>query len=117
MNGNIYDHKEDWMRVAYLNMSEPNANCPSGFTQRQYNNIDHGVCGLPNSGVFIHTFWFASQGIHYNKMCGQLKGYQYQSPDSFGHGTNNIDFCYVGGISSTYMVVVHVNIFGHMQVV
>ena len=64
-----------WMRVGYLNMSEPNATCPSGLTQRQYNCIDHDVCGLPNSGVFSHTF-FSTQGIHYSKVCGQIRGYQ-----------------------------------------
>ena len=103
MEGDNCDSKGGWMRVAYLNMSEPNATCPSGFTQRQYNNIDHGVCGLPNgnSGAFMHTF-FSSQGIYYNKVCGQVRGYQYQSPDGFGDDNNIIDSCYVDGISITY---------------
>ena len=101
MEGSNCDGKGGWMRVAYLNMSEPNATCPPGLTKRQYNNIDHGVCGLPNSGVFSHTF-FSTQGIHYNKVCGQLRGYQYHSPDGFGHGNNNIESCYVDGISITY---------------
>ena len=101
MEGSNCDGKGGWMRVGYLNMSERNATCPSGLTQRQYNNIDHGVCGLPNSGAFSHTF-FSTQGIPYNKVCGQLRGYQYHSPDGFNDGSNNIDSCYVDGISITY---------------
>ena len=101
MEGSKSDGKGGWMRVAYLNMSEPNATCPSGLTQWQYNNIDHDVCGLSNLGVFSHTF-FSTQGIHYNKVCGQLRGYQYQFPDAFGNYNYNIDSCYVDGISITY---------------
>ena len=104
MEGSNCDGKGGWMRVGYLNMSEPNATCPPGLTQRQYNNIDHDVCGRPNLGAFSHTF-FSTQGIHYSKVCGQLRGYQYRAPDAFGLNgiaTNNIDSCYVDGISITY---------------
>ena len=99
MEGNNCDDKGGWMRVGYINMSESGATCPPGLTQQQYNNIDHDVCGLPNSGKFSHTF-FSTQGIGYSKVCGQLRGYQYRSPDAF-HG-NNIESCYVDGISITH---------------
>ena len=102
MEGSNCDGKGGWMRVAYLNMSEPNAICPPGVRQRQYNNIDHHVCGL--SDALTHAF-FSTQGIYYNKVCGQLRGYQYQAPDVFGLNginNNNIDSCYVDGISITY---------------
>ena len=99
MEGNNCDDKGGWMRVDYINMSESGATCPPSLTQQQYNNIDHDVCGLPNSGVFSHTF-LSTQGIGYSKVCGQLRGYQYQSPDAF-YG-NNIESCYVDGISITY---------------
>ena len=101
MEGSKCDGKGGWMRIGYLNMSEPGATCPPGLTQRQYNNIDHDVCGLPNSGVFSRTF-FSTQGIHYNKVCSQLRGYQYGTPDAFNINSNNIDSCYVDGISITY---------------
>ena len=101
MEGSNCDCKGGWMRVGYLNMSEPGANCLPGLTQRQYNNIDHDVCGLPNSGTFSHTF-FSTQGIHYNKVCGQLSGYQYRAPDGFNGKNVAIDSCYVDGISITY---------------
>ena len=99
MEGSNCDGKGGWMRVGYINMSESGATCPPGLTQQQYNNIDHDVCGLPNSGNFSYTF-FSTQGISYIKVCGQLRGYQYRSPDAFIG--NNIDSCYVDGISITY---------------
>ena len=101
MEGSNCDGKGGWMRVSYLNMSEPNATCFPGLTQQQYINIDHDVCGRPSSSLSGHTF-FSTQGIHYNKVCGQLRGYQYRSPDAFGINSNNIDSCYVDGISITY---------------
>ena len=70
MEGSNCDSKGGWMRVAYLNMSEPNAKCPPGVRQRQYNSIDHDVCGL--SDALTHAFFF-TQGIYYNNVCGQLK--------------------------------------------
>ena len=102
MGGSNCDGKGGWMRVGYLNMSEPGATCPLGLRQRQYNNIDHDVCGL--SDALTHAF-FSTRGIYYNKVCGQLRGYQYRAPDAFGLNginDNNIDSCYVDGISITY---------------
>ena len=101
MEGSNCDGKGGWMRVGYLNMSEPGATCPPDLMQRQYNNSDHDVCGRPNSGSFSHTF-FSTRGIHYNKVCGQLRGYQYRSPEAFSSNIINIDSCYVNGISITY---------------
>ena len=101
MEGGNCDGKGGWMRVGYLNMSQPNATCSFGLTQRQYNNIDHDVCGLSNSETFHHII-FSTQEIHYNNVCGQLRGYQHGSPDGFADGSNNIDSCYVNGISITH---------------
>ena len=82
-------------------MSEPNATYPSALTQQQYNNIDHDVCGCPNSGPSAQTF-FSTQGIHYNNVCGQLRGFQFGSPDGFRDGNKKIDSCYVDDISIAY---------------
>ena len=108
MEGSNCDGKGGWMRVGYLNMSEPNASCPPGLTLRQFNNIDHGVCGLSNYLTLGSTF-FSSQGNNYNEVCGQIRGYQYASPDGFPplYGSNaspNISNCntYVDGVTITY---------------
>ena len=60
-----------WMRVGYPNMTEPGATCPPGLTLRQFNNIDHGVCGRPMSSSVVYS----AHGAHYNKVCGQIRGY------------------------------------------
>ena len=61
MEGSNCDGVGGWMRVGYLNMSEPGATCPPGLTLRQFNNIDHGVCGRPMSSS---TFYLA-HGLYY----------------------------------------------------
>ena len=108
MEGSNCDGEGGWMRVGYLNMSEPGATCPPGLTLQLYSNIDHGVCGLSNGSTHATTF-FPSHAIQYNKICGQLRGYQYRSPDGFpplvsDTGSPNIDNCntYVDGVTITY---------------
>ena len=105
MEGSNCDGVGGWMRVGYLNMSEPGSTCPPGLTLRQFSNIDYGVCGRPMSSS---TFYLA-HGFYYSKVCGQLRGYQFYAPDGFPplHATNaipNIDNCntYVDGVSITY---------------
>ena len=109
MEGSNCDGKGGWMRVGYLNMSEPNATCPPELTLHQYNNIDHGLCSRPvsSSGSSASVF-FSTYGVIYNKVCGQVRGYQYGSPDGFppdlgtGLSNPNIDNIYVDGVSITY---------------
>ena len=99
------DGKGGWMRIGYLNMSEPHATCPPGLTLRQFNSIDHGLCGRPMSSSIVYS----AQGFNYSKVCGQIRGYQFGVPDGFPplHDTNaipNIDNCntYVDGVTITY---------------
>ena len=110
MEGSNCDGKGGWMRVGYLNMSEPGATCPPGLTLHQYNNIDHGLCSRPvsSSGSSASVF-FSTYGVIYNKVCGRVIGYQYGSTDAFppnlggGHLYNpNVDNIYVDGVSITY---------------
>ena len=108
MDGNNCDGEGGWMRVGYLNMSESNGRCPPGLTLRQFNNIDHGVCGLSNYLTLGSTF-FSSQGNNYSEVCGQIRGYQYASPDGFpplfnSNASPNIENCntYVDGVTITY---------------
>ena len=96
------------MRVGYLNMSESNAICPPWLTLQQYNNIDHGVCGLSIYSTFGSTF-FSSRGKNYSKVCSQIRGYQFRSPDGFPplYGSNASPIIenystYVDGVTITY---------------
>ena len=103
MEGINCDEEGGWTRVAYLNMTEPGATCPSGLTQTGYININHDVCGHinPSSGGCDSTF-FSTHSLNYTKVCGQVRGYQYRSPDAFAIGNSEIDSYYVDGVSITY---------------
>ena len=87
-----------WMRLAYLNMTEPGASCPTSLRQI---NTPAKLCGRRTapgcSGVT-----YPVDGIRYSKVCGQARGYQYHSTDAFQPSTNNINSHYVDGVSITY---------------
>ena len=103
MKGTHCDGKGGWTRVAYLNMTESGATCPPGLSLHQYNNIDHGLCGRPNSSFAgCSSTTFSTLGINYYKVCGQLRGYQYNSPVAFNRLSIGIDSYYVNGVSITY---------------
>ena len=102
MEGINCDEEGGWTRVANLNMTEPGTTCPSGLTQTGYININHDVCGQPNpsSGGCDSTF-FSTYSLNYTKICGKVRGYQFNSPDAFFVGID-IDSYYVDGVSITY---------------
>ena len=105
MEGSNCDGKGGWMRVGYLNMTEPNTICPPRLTLRQFPNIDHGVCGRNMSS----STFYSAHGFCYSKVCGQIRGYQFKSPDGFpplfdSNASPNIENCntYVDGVTITY---------------
>ena len=103
MNGTHCDGKGGWTRVAYLNMTESGATCPPGLSLQQYNNIDHGLCGRFNSSSgSCNSTTFSTLGLKYYKVCGQVRGYQFCSPDAFLTLSEGIDSYYVSGVSITY---------------
>ena len=101
MEGVNCDGRGGWTRVAYLNMTEPGATCPPGLTLQNYDNINHGVCGRSVSyTVGCQLAIFSTYGLKYSKVCGQIRGYQYRSPDAFKNSL--IDSFYVDGVSVTH---------------
>ena len=87
-----------WMRVAYLNMTEPGASCPTSLRQI---NTPAKLCGrhsAPGCSSVINPV----DGIRYSKVCGQARGYQYYTTNAFGTTTNDINSYYADGVSITY---------------
>ena len=86
-----------WMRVAYLNMTDPSSQCPVGFRVETANkrfcirNTSSGGC----SPILAESF-----GLNYSKVCGYVRGYSYYTLDGFETipGTGH----YVDGVSITY---------------
>ena len=92
-----------WRKVAYLNMSDANQNCPTEwglFTNPRR------LCGRPalpcNSAVF------PTHNISYSHVCGRIIGYQYGYTRAFLYENLNYNVrisdtnAYVDGVSLTY---------------
>ena len=89
-----------WMRVGYLNMTDPNEQCPPGFRLYEENGVR--ACGRQWSGCESVTY--PSHDISYSQVCGRVIGYQQGSPDAIGRiisQSNGIDGSYVDGVSIT----------------
>ena len=87
-----------WTRVAYLNMSDPTEECPSGF--KLYNQNGVRACGRPvTSGGSCLSVRFPSYSISYSQVCGHVYGYQKGNPDAFTG--SNVNGNYIDGISIT----------------
>ena len=49
MEGSNCDGKGGWMRVGYLNMSEPNTTCPTGLSTYIFPKINYPLCDRVHS--------------------------------------------------------------------
>ena len=89
------------MKVANLDMTDPNQGCPTGFK----------LTTSPKRGCFrtrtpgCTPITFGTHGITYSKVCGRVKGYLYSTPDAFwpyyNHRGITLDGAYVDGVSIT----------------
>ena len=67
------------MRVADIDMTRPNENCPAGF--RKVTASGKTMCGVQGAGCTSTTF--SSHGIEYSRVCGRITGYQFGTTDAF----------------------------------
>ena len=92
-----------WRRAVYLDMTDPNTNCPSGWNITGYSKR---TCGRANSsGVSCDSVLFPVSGGPYSQVCGRIRAYQYGWPDAFrGYdpGQTTIDSAYVSGVAVMY---------------
>ena len=90
------------MRVAHVNMSQSGASCPQGLTQKNMSGLT--LCGQNATGC--EGTLFSALDLSYSRVCGQLRGYQFGSPDAFGPYNFNpslgLTNPYVDGASITY---------------
>ena len=89
------------MRVAHLDMTDPNQRCPSGFRPIT---SPKRTCGTPGRRCVSTTF--PLNGVKYTRVCGRVIGYQYYSVDGFspyyGNRSLTIDDLYLDGVSLTH---------------
>ena len=93
-----------WRRVVYLNFTDPNTTCPTGWWQTPYSKR---TCTRFNTGGYnCDSVTFPVSGGNYTRVCGRIIGYQYGATDAFrayhrGEVTT-IDGAYVEGVSLTH---------------
>uniref|UniRef100_A0A1X7UJ42 Fibrinogen C-terminal domain-containing protein n=1 Tax=Amphimedon queenslandica TaxID=400682 RepID=A0A1X7UJ42_AMPQE len=111
MEGRNCDGKGGWTRVAFLNMTQPGATCPSGELISPYISSVDSLCWNANSLIADYysdtgcaSAFFPSTGNNYTEVCGQVRGYQSGRLHAFHtpNYTNNIDSSYVEGVSITH---------------
>ena len=107
----IYDTAElkcggtwGWRRAVYLDMTDPNTNCPSGWQMTGYSKR---TCGRASTGSgTCDSVFFPVSGGPYSQVCGRIRAYQYGWPDAFygyNYGTQTtIDSAYVSGVTVMY---------------
>ena len=89
-------------------MTQPGATCPEGLRARNYSNLDHQLCSKIGDEGGCSSVYYPSL-VNYNKVCGQVRGYHYGSPDGTGPFLGGqpaqnltIDEIYVDGVSIAY---------------
>ena len=92
-----------WVRVAYLNRTDPNQQCPQAWRE-----VSSPKRACRRTSTKCESEYFNTYGINYSSVCGRVIAYQYGSTDAFGpyinrHAPpNTIDTAYVDGISITH---------------
>ena len=93
-----------WRHVVYLDMTDPNTTCPSGWKLTGYSKR---TCGRATDGTnTCDSATFPVRGGEYSRICGRIRAYQGATPDGFyanhwGYVTT-IDSAYVDGVSVTH---------------
>ncbi len=95
-----------WMRVANLDMTDPNQNCPAGFNLTTRTEPPLRTCGRTELIGCLSTS-YSTYGVEYSKVCGRIIAYQRGSSDAFrtyfdNNTTVSIDDGYVDGVSLTH---------------
>ena len=93
-----------WRRVVYLDMTDPNTNCPSGWNLTTYSKR---TCGKSNTSTLsCDSVFFPDIGGDYTSVCGSIKAYQKDQIDAFEPYHNGqvttIEGAYVAGVSLTH---------------
>ena len=88
-----------WVRVANIDMTDLNQQCPPGFNLR----TDVRSCARSDTGLGCTPITFPSHGIEYRQVCGWIRAYQYWYTQAFyRYYLRTIEEQYVYGMSLTH---------------
>ena len=93
------------MRVAFLNMTNPDVRCPYPLTL--VTQSEKRMCVSPTSGAQFSTVEFGTYGINYSYVCGRAVGYSKYQNYALYYGSNSytsIEQPYVSGLSVTCQI-------------
>ena len=89
-----------WRRVVYLNMTDLNTTCPSGWNMTGFTKR---VCGrVSTEDNTCDSAIFPLTGGQYSRICGRILAYQWGQPDAFGNKGRSINEAYACGVSVTH---------------
>ena len=78
-----------WKRVVYLDMTDPNTTCPSGWNMTRYSKR---TCGRATDGANTRdSATFPVREGEYSRICGRIRAYQYASTDGFVRFPSTLD--------------------------
>ena len=93
----------DWTRVAYLNMSDPNQQCPSNWN---LTTAPVRGCGRTSTaGNTCDSVFYPVKGRTYSSVCGRVNAIQRGSSLAFNNFSSQyvgINSAYVSGVSLTH---------------
>ena len=89
-----------WRRVAFINMTDTNYNCPTGLNLTSHSKRTCGRSHTTYGGCSSATFSVGD--LPYSCVCGRIRGYQVGTTGGFGYRVNDIDNYYVDGVSLTH---------------
>ena len=93
-----------WRRVVYMNMTDPDTNCPLGWGLTRHSKR---TCGRFGTGVYsCDSVFFLVSGGDYTSVCGSIRAYQHGYVSAFSLYDSGIittiDRAYVAGVSLTH---------------
>ena len=89
-----------WRRVVYLDMTDPNTNCPSGW---QLTGYSKRTCGrTTDEWSTCDSVFFPVSGREYSQVCGRIKAYAFGWTPAFGPhylGYSTVEEAYFHGVA------------------
>ncbi len=94
---------EDWTRIAHLDMTDPNQQCPTNWRLNIEGSIR--VCGRTTG--LCDSAVFPSNGCTYSRVCGKIIAYQRGSTSAFSNfidsnSATTLEGSYIDGVSLTH---------------
>ena len=90
----------EWTKVAHLDMSDPNQQCPSNWI---LTTTPVRGCGRSSTaGSTCDSVFYPVNGRTYSSVCGRVNAYQFGRAAAFYFQSNNIEVQYVSGVSITH---------------